>query len=298
MPVLLLLLTMMTASAVPQSVHPLLMGARAGDVPLGTTTECRVRMGSGGVPVVRVEVAPGIEAWFILDTAATGTTMHPDLAKRLHLPMSGQTTITTVEGSVSAPTVRLQALRLDGLSLAHDLVVAVHDLRAVREAVPDADGILGHDVLSRYDYMVDHTRQRLVIGRFGPPAHGVRLPLTWSAGRPVVTVSSRTGRSGLVLDTGSDVLVMEASAARLTLGDAIPAARSRAHLRSHTGTTAVDVEHHVGLRLANVELPPLALVRLPSDAWELAPEVGLLPASLFGRVYVSARLGEAVVWQR
>lgn len=184
MPLLLLLLTMMTASAVPQSVPPRLMGARADDVAPGTTIECRVRMGSGGVPLVRVEVAPHVEAWFILDTGATGTTMHPDLAKRLHLPISGQTMITTVEGSVPAPTVRLPAITLGGLSLTHDLIVAVHDLRAVREVVPDADGILGHDVLARYDYLVDHTRQRLVIGRFGPPAHGVRLPLAWSAGRP------------------------------------------------------------------------------------------------------------------
>ena len=30
----------------------------------------------------------------------------------------------------------------------------------------------------------------------------------------------------------------------------------------------------------------------------MAPEVGLLPASYFARVYVSARMGRAVVWEK
>ncbi len=96
---------------------------------------------------------------------------------------------------------------------------------------------------------------------------------------------------GLVLDTGSDVLLMEARAALETVGDVPPAWRTRALLQTHVGTRAVDVEHHVGLRLANVDLPRVALVRLPADAWRMSPEVGLLPASLFSRVYVSARTG-------
>jgi predicted aspartyl protease len=285
MPSLLLLLTILTAPAVPPSV------------PIGAI-ECRLRMSAGGVPLLRVDVMPGRPAWFVLDTGATGTTIHAGLVQRLGLPATGHARLTTVEGTVSVATVRLEGFRIEGLPVAHDVEAAVHALELVRQAAPEAEGILGQDVLGRYDYLVDQVRQRLTIGRFAPPPRGIRVPLVWSAGRPVLQMGGGPAGSGLVLDTGADVMVMEAAAARVALGDAPPTRRSRALLQTHAGARAVDVEHHVGLRLANVDLPPLALVRLPADAWSMAPEVGLLPASLFGRVYVSARTGEAAVWPK
>ena len=181
---------------------------------------------------------------------------------------------------------------------AHELDAAVHDLTLVRRSAPDVEGIVGQDVLARYDYLIDTTRARLTIGRFAAPASGVHLPLTTSAGRPLLVLDDGRGRFGLVLDTGADVLVMEADAARLAIGDVPPASRTRGRLETHLGARDVDVEHHVGVRMANVALPPVALVRLPTDAWAMSPEVGLLPASLFSRVYVSARTGQAVVWPK
>ena len=281
---LFLLLTILTAPAVPQS-------------PLGAV-QCRLRIGPTGVPLVRVEVTPGRSAWFVLDTGATGTTLHADLARRLGLQGSGQANLTTVEGAVLVPTVRLPGLRIVGLPTTHHVDAAIHDLRLVRQVAPEADGILGQDVLAQYDYLIDLPGQRLTVGRFAPPPRGQRVPLTWSGGRPVLQVGDGPARYGLVLDTGADVLLMEARAALETLGDIPPAGRTRALLQTHVGTRAVEVEHHLGLRVANVGLPPVDLVRLPADAWPMSPEVGLLPASLFSRVYVSARTGEAAVWPR
>ena len=174
----------------------------------------------------------------------------------------------------------------------------MHDLALVRRSAPDADGIVGQDVLSRYDYLIDTGHARLTIGRFAAPSSGVHLPLATSAGRPVLLVDDGRGPYGLVLDTGADVLVMEARAAQQAIGDVPPVGRTRGRLETHLGARDVDVEHHVGVRMANVDLPPLALVRLPREAWSMSPEVGLLPASLFSRVYVSARMGEAVVWPK
>jgi predicted aspartyl protease len=303
MPTLLLLLTILTAPAVPQSLlvvadaRPRHLADVMPVMPLGAT-ECRLRMNVAGLPLVRVEVVPGHQAWFVLDTGATGTTLHAGLVQRLGLVVGGHVRLATVDGTMSAPTVQLDEFRIAGVPVAHEVAAAVHALALVRQTVPDAEGILGQDVLARYDYMVDQVRQRLIIGRFAPPPRGVRVPLLWSAGRPVLQMGAGPAGARLVLDTGADVLVMEATAARLALGDAPPAGRSRALLQTHAGARAVDVEHHVGLRMANVDLPPVAVVRLPSDAWHMAPEVGLLPASLFGRVYVSARTGQAAVWPR
>ena len=290
MPALLLLLTILTAPAVPPNAPSVVEGRGA--------VECRLRIGAAGVPLVRVDSTPHRSAWFVVDTGATGTTMHSDLARSLGLEEAGRVRITTIDGSASVSTVRLRRFGIAGVATRHDLDVAVHDLALVRRAAPEADGILGQDVLAQYDYLIDFSRQRLTVGRFAPPARGRRVPLSWSEGRPVLQVSGGPVGQGLVLDTGADVLVMEATAARLAIGDAPPAGRTRALLQTHAGSRTVDVEHHLGLRMANVDLPPVALVRLPDDAWQMAPEVGLLPASLFSRVYVSARTGEAVVWAK
>jgi predicted aspartyl protease len=297
MPLLFLLLTILTAPAVPRLADDGRLLQPPLPAALGAV-ECRLRIDAAGIPLLQVDITPSHQAWFILDTGATGTTIRGDLATRLGLTVSGRARLITADGAMDAPTVRLGDLRIAGLSLAHDVEVAVHDLKVVRQTVPDAEGILGQDVLSRYDYLVDQSRRRITIGRFAPPGRGVAVPLEWSAGRPVLQVVSGEPGSGLVLDTGSDVLVMEATAARLAIGDAPPTSRSRALLQTHAGARNVEVEHHVGLRLANVDLPPVALVRLPSNAWHMAPEVGLLPASLFSRVYVSARTGQAALWPR
>ena len=282
-----LLLTILTVPAVPLPAQPAFGAA-----------ESRLRITAGGLPLVRVQVTTGHHAWFVLDTGATGTTLHVGLADRLGLRATGHTRVTTLGQTARVATVRLDAFAIIGLPVTHELDAAIHDMDAVRRSAAEAEGIVGQDVLSRYDYLIDTARTRLTIGRFTAPPSGVHLPLATSAGRPVLLVDDARGRYGLVLDTGADVLVMEAQAARQAIGDVAPVGRTRGTLETHLGTRTVDVEHHVGLRLANVTLPPLAVVRLPAEAWAMSPEVGLLPASLFGRVYVSARLGEAVVWPK
>ena len=282
-----LLLTILTAPAVPLPAQPAL-----------GIVECRLRITADGVPLVRVRVTPQHETWFVLDTGATGTTLHAGLASRLGLQTSGETRVTALDAAARFATVRLDAFAIAGLPVTHELDVAVHDMTLVRRSAPDADGIVGQDVLSRFDYLIDTARGRLSIGRFPAPPSGVHLPLMTSAGRPILLLDDGRGPYGLVLDTGADVLVMEAHAARQAIGDVPPVSRSRGRLETHLGARDVDVEHHVGMRMANVDLPPVAVVRLPAEAWSMSPEVGLLPASLFSRVYVSARTGTAVLWAK
>jgi len=219
------------------------------------------------------------------------------VAKRLALPAIGTVGVTTVDGQVDVATVLIPALRLPGAAVAHRVVAAVHDLATVRRAAPRADGILGQDVLAHYDYLLDLTRGRLTVGAFDPPSDGIGLPLSWSAGRPVVRVAGASGSHALVLDSGADVLVMEAGASRDAVGRA-GGQRGVAALETHVGSRAVEVEAHAAVRFAGVRLNDVRLVRLPREAWQLSPEVGLLPATYFSRVYVSARTGRAVVWQK
>jgi hypothetical protein len=284
MTTLLLLLTLAPTMAIPDA-----SGRPAAVVcPLDVTS---------GVPLLRVELTAGQAAWFVVDTAATGTTLSTALAARLGLRPSGTTGVRTLTGDAQVATVAVDGLVLPGIGIAHRLVAAVHDLSAVRRVAPRAEGILGQDVLARYDYLLDFARSRLVVGAFEPSGDGVRLPLSWSAGRPVVSIDGRRGSHGLVLDSGADVLVMETEASRDTVADRT-ARRQRAAMDTHTGQRSVEVEAHQALRLADVRLSDVRLVRLPREAWRMSPEVGLLPAAYFSRVYVSARTGRAVVWEK
>lgn len=283
MPVNLLLLTALATSPAPPV--PFIQ-----DVPL--------RVSASGLPMVRVEVTEDRMAWFVIDTGATGTTVSAALADDLRLSPAGQAVMGTALAQTPLPLVRLPRLRLAGLDWTRDVVAGRHDMTTVRQAAPQAEGILGQNVLGAYDYLIDYEARRLWIGRFAPPRGGWRLDLRWSAGRPLLLVTGSTGTHGLVLDTGADTLFMERDAARDVLGDAPPATRSRIAMRTHDGQRTVDVEYHHALHLAEVALSDVALVRLPSTAWRLGPEVGLLPGVLFERVYVSARTREAVLWPR
>lgn len=281
MPVALLLLTTLATSPVP--LVPLIQ-----DVPL--------RVSASGLPMVRVEVTEDRMAWFVIDTGASGTTVSAALADQLHLASAGQAVMGTALGQTALPLVRLPGLRLAGLDWTRDVVAGRHAMTTVRQAAPEAEGILGQDVLGALDYLIDYQARRLRVGRFAPPGGGRRLDLQWSAGRPLLLVAGSTMTHGLVLDTGADTLFMEREAARDAVGDAPPATRARAAMRTHDGQRTVDVEHHRSLRLAAVSIADVALVRVPRDVWRLGPEVGLLPGTLFSRIYVSARTGQAVLW--
>lgn len=261
-------------------------------------TTVPIRVSPAGLPMVRVEVTDRRSAWFVIDTGATGSTVHERLADELALLPVGEATMGTATGRTPLPLVRVPSLRLAGLGWARDVVAGSHAMTTVRQAAPDAEGIIGQDVLAGHDYLIDFAQRRLVIGTFGPPEGGQRVALRWSAGRPVLLFEGEERLHGLVLDTGADALFMERAAARDTVGDAPPATRARTSMRTHNGAATVEVEHHHALQLARLPLTRVALVRLPREAWRLSPEVGLLPASLFSRVYVSARRGEATVWPR
>jgi len=260
-------------------------------------TSHRLRF-TASLPLVLVELTPDDHTWFAIDTGATGTTVVPEVAERLALEVTGGAQLTTLAGRASTQVVRLATLRIGGAVHTHEVQAAVHDLSELRRLAPDAEGILGQDVLAAYDYLIDYRRGRLTLGDFEPPPRGVAMPLSWSAGRPLVHVRGRVSWHALVLDSGSDALVLDVRSAADVVGEVAGWTRSRAALRTHFGERAVDVERHGRLQLANLSLSGVDVVRLSADAWQLSPESGLLPAVLFDRVYVSARTGRAAVWPR
>lgn len=257
----------------------------------------RLRL-TASLPLVLVELTPDERVWFALDTGAAGTTVTPELAERLGLAPVTTAAITTLAGRATVRVVLLPSLGIVGRPERVGVHAAVHDLTELRRLAPDAEGIVGQDVLARYDYLIDYTRARLELGTFDPPRQGVAVPLTWSRGRPVVHLQGRATLHGLVLDSAANALFIDAAASADAVGAAPPLGWRRTTLQTHVGQATVDVETHGRLTLMGLPLPGLEIVRLPTALWPHAPEVGLLPTTVFSRVYVSARTGRATLWPR
>lgn len=264
---------------------------------LSSRSTHRLRL-TASLPLVLVELTPDERIWFALDTGAAGTTVTPELAERLRLAPVATAVVTTLAGRATLGVVRLPSVGLVGRPERVRVHAAVHDLTELRRLAPDAEGVLGQDVLSRYDYLIDFTRARLELGRFDPPPRGVAVPLTWSGGRPVVHLRGRDASHGFVLDSAANALFVDAAASADAVGAPPPLERRRTTLRTHVGEANVEVEVHGRLDFPGLSLPGLELVRLPAALWPHAPEVGLLPTTVFSRVYVSARTGRANLWPR
>jgi predicted aspartyl protease len=266
------------------------------DRPAARSTH-RLRL-TASLPLVLVELTPDERVWFALDTGAAGTTVTPELADRLGLTPVTTAAITTLAGRATVGVVLLPSVRVVGRPERVQVHAAVHDLTELRRLAPDAEGILGQDVLARYDYLIDYARARLELGTFEPPPQGVALPLTWSGGRPVVHLRGRDATHGFVLDSAANALFVDAAAATDALGTAPPLGLRRATMRTHVGEAVVMVELHGRVDFTGLPLPGLELVRLPATLWPHAPEVGLLPTTVFSQVYVSARTARASLWPR
>ena len=97
---------------------------------------------------------------FLLDTAATRTILYEHARQRLGTPANHAELVTVIgiSGSMRAPTLHLDELRLADLRVASRTIVVLPDT-ASREDEPD--GILGLDILRRYFVLLDHDEMRL-----------------------------------------------------------------------------------------------------------------------------------------
>jgi hypothetical protein len=258
----------------------------------------------GGLPVVDVWIGSRGPWRFVVDTGAEGTTVSRGLAERLDLPVLG-----ALEQHTMAGAARLLMVRVSGLRVGRkgpppiELSAAVSNLDAMRRVVPDLDGVLGGDALAGFEYLLDYTAGRLLLARGEslPVSAGddaVVLPLRFERQRPIVTWP-RTLASAplpLVVDTAAMAFIVDASEAA---GFGCRAHTSQAvRLETHSGSRAVESCEMNVLRAGSLEVDGLRMVML---AWPRAIDRldrGLLPASAFGRIYVS-RLRETVTfWER
>jgi predicted aspartyl protease len=259
----------------------------------------------GGLPLVDVWIGRDGPWRFALDTGAEGSTVSRELAIRLNLPVLGALEQHTVNGVGRTALVRVAELTLgrDGPVTSAD--AGVGDLAAMRQVAPGLDGVLGGDVLSGFDYVIDYEASRLTLVRGeadGPSSRGgVELPLRFDRRRPVVLWPMPHGPLGgaplpLVLDTGASALVVDALEA-----ERFPCLANTSEsvlLETHTGRRKVHSCQAGALRVGSGRVTGLRLVATPWPTGIERLDRGLLPASAFARVYVSTRRNALVVWPR
>lgn len=206
---------------------------------------------------------------FLLDTGAESNEMDPALARKLGLKGAFELELDSPSGASTVQGTIVNTLSLGPLVAADQefLLVAPAALRAVDPAIR---GSLGQLFLSRFNYLLDFRRQQI---RFGGPA---------PAGR---RVSFRLSCMCMMIPTSEGDLLLASGTTTLFLFRDAPRSSAR---KGMVSTTAQNMVVRAGWTAAieiggRLYLPGEAFYGQPRNS----PAEGLLPANLFGAIYVS-----------
>ena len=256
----------------------------------------RFRLRDGYLMIVPVTVN-GIGPFnFLLDTGTTRTVIDPDLARQLQAPAIGEAAITTVLHIRQDKLVRLQEVRL-GRSLVADLGAVVDALTRQKILAPGIRGVLGEDFLSRFDMLIDFKSRWVRFGDAPPVGERCRFeaigqyngsPTTNRLLIAVELVGVRDQALQLQLDTGAKFPELFPASHKL---QALPSWGGS--MATSSGVNDTTIYSNVEVKIGSTTIRGLDVVQSRhSIAFDT---VGLLPASLFRRIYISHSGGFVVV---
>jgi hypothetical protein len=233
---------------------------------------------------------------FLLDTGTTRTVIDPDLARQLQAPAVGEVAVTTVLHYRRDKLVRLQDVRLGEASVS-GLGAIVDKLARQKMLAPGIRGVLGEDFLSRFDVLIDYKQRSL---RFGdPPPAGERCrfetigqyhgsPTINRLLIPVEFMEVSGGKVQLQLDTGART--PELFPVTHDLHSSQPWGGS---MTTSSGTSGITIRSNITLRIGSTLVPGQDVVQ--SRRAVAFDTVGLLPAAIFRRIYISHSGGFVVL---
>jgi len=234
---------------------------------------------------------------FLLDTGTSRTIIDPALANRLRAPVVGNTSLTGILHVRQDELVQLQSIQLGTVSLS-EMPAIVDRLSRQKTLAPGIRGVVGEDFLSRFDVLIDYKHRRLRFG--GPIPSGERCPFE-TAGQyhgsptsrrlliPVQLVDMNEQTMKLQLDSGAKVL--ELFPGSFHARSSPPWAWSESTAANSVNGAAV--HSNVTIRIGTIFVRGLDMIQsrraLAFDAG------GLLPASIFQRIYISHSGGFVVL---
>jgi hypothetical protein len=288
---------------------PLPLNAAAGTAATPASTRTApIEVLDDRLVLVRVLVNGTGPHLFLLDTGGASTVVSDTLARQLGLVPSGSHRIDTMSGSRTVGRARVDELRV-GTETFTAVDVLWMDLAHVRTCDARIQGIIGQSLLRTRSFMLDYDARRLTFNPDPPePADGVRLPLDWSQGRPMIrAVAHHAGRGAagptraalrFVIDSGGTHVILFDRASSLV--EALrPNAAATMTMTSHAGSRPVMTATVDRLELSEeTALRDVVTALVPADPEQGRIEDGLLPASLFRAIYFDNRAGEVVLRRR
>ncbi len=233
---------------------------------------------------------------FLLDTGTNTTLVTPEFARQLRLRPIDRIELVTAAGSQILVRSELKSVSVAGQT-ATGVEALISELRGVRTVAPNIRGVLGMNFLARFNYLIDYRAQQLELqatGELDDRLCGVRLPLEEHAGQWLVSAPINQQRRRLVPDTGVTTLILFARD-KLALDWSPNPAEARLAL-TDLGSRAVQHRRVRSLQLGPVKFADLPVIVLSAEqAGDGRIEDGLLPMSLFERVYFNHRRGYLVL---
>jgi len=232
------------------------------------------------VPLVTVDVRINGRGpfRFAVDTGAESCSALPAVWQTAGLTAAYRVELVSSAGGAElVPATKVVRLEAGGAA-AEGVEVLMHDLSAVRAIAPDVVGVLGQSFLGRFEFVLDYAEGSL---RIGTRLEGPRLPLVQREHRMLIRARAGRRELKLVLDSGASNLVLHG-----------PGGDTAALLTGNTGSRAVRRGRTRELTVGGVVLRDVETAWVP-EKMEAAD--GLLPASLFPKVYVNWPEGYAVL---
>jgi predicted aspartyl protease len=261
-----------------------------------TTEIIRFRLRDGYLIVVQTTVNGSGPFSFLLDTGATRTVIDPELARQLQAPVVGKASLTGILHVRQDELVRLEDVRLGAVSLS-GMGAIVDKLARQKTLAPGIRGVLGEDFLSRFDVLIDYKQHSLHFGGAPPTGERCRFETTGQYhGSP--TTNRLLIPVELMDPSGTTVqLQLDTGAKRTELfpagHDAHPSQLWNGSVATTSRADGATILPNVTIRVGKTIVPGLDVVQ--SRRSVAFDSVGLLPAAIFHRIYISHSGGFVVL---
>jgi len=256
----------------------------------------KFRLRDGYLIVVQTMVNGTGPYSFLLDTGTTRTVIDPDLALQLRAPAIGAASITTVLHVRQDKLVQLENLEMGEASVS-SLAAVVDKLARQKLLAPGIRGVLGEDFLSRFDILIDYQKRLLRVGDPAPEGDRCRFETIGQyRGSPTTNrlligvdfVDVSGGKLQLQLDTGAKTLELFPVS-----HDSFTSQPWGGSMATSNGANGIVIHSDTTIKVGATMIRNLDVVQSRrSIAFDA---VGLLPASIFRRIYISHSGGFVVL---
>lgn len=223
---------------------------------------------------------------FLIDTGSQTSLLHTRLAAELGIQPTFRTELVNLNGSRLVPGTVVPSVAVQGRNV-ENVELLFHELTQARRIVPDVDGVLGSNILARFNFLLSPSAGEL--STTDPRPAGPAIPFQAVDDRIVLHARMGSETLALVLDSGASHIVLFRTPEAMRKTHSVPSnlntldgARSVA---ATTWTAALDIGPNIRIKTL-----PAAIVNRPQP-----PIDGLIPASLFQKVFIDNARRELVL---